>query len=105
MVCEKSPLAMAKRRAETPVREARYQPHFLFHRYALGQVAQFVRVAAARQNSQFFGGRERQAAPAFEKFLQPPVAGTALAPDDAGSDKLAAFAPGAAPLKPIFPTD
>ena len=53
----------------------------------------------------FFGGSERQAAFAFEKFFQPPVAGTALAPDDAGRDELAAFAAGASAFKPVFPTD
>ena len=55
--------------------------------------------------SKFFRGREGQAALAVEEFFQPPVAGTALAPVDAGRDKLAAFAPRTAACEPVLPTD
>lgn len=55
--------------------------------------------------SKLFGRRERQAAFALEKSFQPPVAGTALAPDDAGRDHLAALAAKPPALQPIFPTD
>jgi len=63
------------------------------------------RRSRTRQLSKFLGWSKRQAAFAVEKFFQPPVAGTALAPDDAGRDELAAFAAGAAAFEPVFPTD
>jgi hypothetical protein len=76
------------------------------HRHALGEISGLVHIAAARNGcSKFLGGRERQAAFAVEKFLQPPVAGTAPTPDDAGRDELAAFAAGATAFEPVFPTD
>ena len=55
--------------------------------------------------SKFLGGREGQAAFAVEQFLQPPVAGTALAPVDAGRNKLAAFTARTPAFQPVFPTD
>ena len=55
--------------------------------------------------SKFPGGREWQAAFAVEQFLQPPVAGTALAPVDSGRNKLAALAARTAAFEPVGPTD
>ena len=52
-----------------------------------------------------FRESKRQTAFAVEQFLQPPVAGTALAPDDSGRDKLAALAARASAFEPVFPTD
>jgi hypothetical protein len=62
------------------------------------------RRSRAQRRSKFFGGRERQAAFAVEKFFQPLVAGTSLTPDDAGHDKLAAFATRATAFEPVNPT-
>ena len=53
----------------------------------------------------FLGWREGQAAFAVEQFLQPPVAGTRLASDDAGRNQLAALAAGAPAFQPVGPTD
>jgi len=55
--------------------------------------------------SKFFRGRERQATFAVEEIFQPPVVGTALAPDDSGRDKLAALSPRATAPEPVLPTD
>jgi hypothetical protein len=62
-----------------------------------GEKTYFIRgrKLSAEMESKFFRGREGQAAFAVEEFFQPPVAGTALAPDDAGRDELAALAAGA----------
>ena len=78
----------------------------LFHRHALGQISRLVNVAAARDGvSKFLGRGKRQAAFAVEKFFQPPVAGTALAPDDYGRDAIAQFAAITPAFEPVFPTD
>ena len=58
-----------------------------------------------RCRSKFLSGCEGQAAFAVEQFLQPAVAGTALAPDDAGRNELAALAPGTPAFEPVRPTD
>jgi hypothetical protein len=55
--------------------------------------------------SKFFGGRERQAAFAVEKFFQPSVAGTCFTPDDGGRDLITQFATIPPPLQPIFVAD
>jgi hypothetical protein len=55
--------------------------------------------------SEFLGRGEWQAAFAVEKFLQPPVAGTALAPDDFRCDEIAHFATKPPAFQPVFPTD
>lgn len=62
-------------------------------------------VGFAFHRLKFLGRREGQTALALEKFLQPPVAGTALAPDDTGCNELAAFAAGAPAFEPVGPTD
>ena len=55
--------------------------------------------------SKFFRRREGQAAFAIEKFFQPPVAGTALAPDDFRRHPITHFATKPPPFQPVFPTD
>ena len=52
-----------------------------------------------------FRGNKRQTAFAVEQFLQPPVAGTRFAPDDARRNQLAALASGATAFEPVGPTD
>ncbi|MES1181065.1 MAG: hypothetical protein ABUL66_04305, partial [Verrucomicrobiota bacterium] len=54
---------------------------------------------------EFLGGCEWQATFAVEQFLQPPVAGIALAPDDFRRDKVAHFATITPAFKPVFSTD
>ncbi len=76
------------------------------HRHALRQIPRLVHVAAARDGvSKFLGRGEGQAALAVEKFFQPPVAGTRLAPDDFRRDAVAQFAAMTPALEPVFPTD
>jgi len=53
----------------------------------------------------FLGGREGQAALAVEQFLQPPVAGARLAPDDFRCDPIAHLTTITPAFKPVFPTD
>ena len=55
--------------------------------------------------SEFFGRGKWQTTFAFEKFLQPTVAGTAFAPDDAGRDEVAHFTTKPPAFQPVFPTD
>ena len=55
--------------------------------------------------SEFFGRGKRQAAFALEQFLQPLVAGTALASDDSGRDEFAQFPAMTPPFQPIFVAD
>jgi hypothetical protein len=55
--------------------------------------------------SKLVGGREGQAAFAIEQFLETLIAGTGLAPDDAGRYELAQLASVAPPFQPVFPTD
>jgi hypothetical protein len=62
-------------------------------------------VGFAFHRLKFLGGREGQSAFAVEKFPQPPVAGTALAPDDPGRDPIAHFAAKPPAFEPVFPTD
>lgn len=53
----------------------------------------------------FFRRSKWQAAFVVEQFLQPPVAGTAFAPDDFRRDKVAHFATKPPAFEPVFPTD
>jgi len=63
------------------------------------------RRSRTRQLSKFLGWSKRQAAFAVEKFFQPPVAGTALAPDDSGRDTVAQFAAMTPSFQPVFVAD
>jgi len=53
----------------------------------------------------FFSRGEWQTALTFEELLQPPVAGTAFAANNAGRDEFAGVTPGAPAFEPVFPTD
>jgi hypothetical protein len=59
----------------------------------------------AAHGLKFFRGSEWPGAFAVEKLFQPPIFGTALAPEDPGCDQLTALAAGTPAFQPVFPTD
>jgi len=58
-----------------------------------------------RRRSKLLGEREGQSAFALEQLLQPPVTGTAGAPDDTGRNQFPQFAAMTAAFQPVFVTD